>query len=192
MVKNMMKSLALAGLLAMAAVPITAGAEGKADPPAFQVQMSGAIAIPGLEAENGIILGGSCTPDVHTFDKGKLSPVPEHIVFAVHVDPKEKNPKAVNHFNVNLEDVKVNVLIYGSGKHPIATIPLNLTPQEELDPNTKTRFFVQCVFLAGPNKMDLPTGDYTYKFEASPKSGNPKREWVPSNNTFTIIDSSQH
>jgi hypothetical protein len=197
MVKNLVKTMVLAGLLATVSAPLTAAAEGKADPPAFQIKLSGATGVVQPEPKDGILSGGYCLPDIHIFDKAEIvqtpwGSVPNHIVFAVHVEPQANNKATVSNFNLN--DVKVNVMIYGSGNDLVATVPLEIHPG--IDPNTGTEFFVQCIFLNGPYQTNLPTGEYSYKFEATvknPKGDNPSehvRQWVPSNNTFTIVDSS--
>lgn len=194
MLTGIVKTMVLAGLLATVSAPLTTSAKGTAGAAPFQIKMSGATEIVQPEPKDGILSGGYCLPDIHLFDKSEIvntpfGQAPNHMVFAVHVTAQSNSPKASP---INLKDTNVEVLIYASGGDLVATVPMPLSPVK--DPNTGTDFFVQCIFLDGPNKTDLPTGEYSYKFKATVKNaqGDTKqRQWVPSNNKFTIVDSSQ-
>lgn len=201
----------LGGCFSLAAmvVPFTASAatiSTNHGSQAFQIKLSGATEVPiNAEPKDGILQGGFCTPDVHVFNENQVVPglAPgstdeNHIVFAVNVAPQSKNAQAIKNFN--LSDVKVNVLLYGANHQFLGKMNLPETVQGRVDPHTGKQFFVQCLWLQKPQNggvyLGLPTGEYTYKFEATvtnPNGGHPvthTRDWVPSNNTFTIVDGS--
>ncbi|MFC3885595.1 hypothetical protein ACFOU2_19825 [Bacillus songklensis] len=65
------------------------------------------------------------------------------------------------------------------------------------DPNTEKPFWVSALYFEGDiqgegrTAIDLPTGEYNYKFKAkeNDKNGHVLDVWVPENHKFTIVNS---
>jgi hypothetical protein len=208
-------SVTLAAGVALLATPFAVSVHGAhADGPqtqanasdqtfnASQIRISGAIENPGQpDPKDGILSGVDCSPDAHTFDKSAQNPF-AHIVFAVQVTPEAKSDQAPSQKVIN-ENTMVDVLIYGADGKLAETVNVPFSA-DHVDSNTGNSFFVRCVWLNNAGLAQafgetlLPTGDYTYKFKATftnPNGGHPikhVRTWVPTNNTFTIFDSSQN
>jgi hypothetical protein len=211
-------SVALASSLVLLAVPFAASAQAaKAQGSdqnfnASQIRISGAIDNPGQpDPKDGILgidilSGKDCSPDVHSFDMSATKDPYAHITFAVQATPEAKSDHAPSQDFIN-QNTTVDVLIYGAGGQLVETVKMphndpNGVVPHKADSNTGNQFYVRCVWLNNQQMADafgeklLPTGDYTYKFKATftdPNSGYQHvRTWVPSNNTFTIFDSSKN
>lgn len=204
-----------AGLIAMLLVPLmgfSANAKGKPEPnkimPNQITLRSGGIGVDFADPEfldapdyvkamyhqpvDGIISGQlGCVPDVHVFNKS----VPgEHIVFTAGVKEFAKHADVVNF----LDDFTIYVEITGNGQK-ILELPFyyHADPEtgEGVDPNTNRPFWVSALYFAdaypGATVINLPTGEYNYKFKAKAngKNGHVLGNWVPKNHKFTIVDS---
>jgi hypothetical protein len=211
--KKWLYSALLAGLVAILLIPLmgfSANAKGKGKLMPNQITLqSGGVGVPlGLAEElfpglyhsptDGIIggvaggLGLGCVPDVHEFSKSVEG---EHIVFTAGVKEFETNDDAA----ALLEEFTIYVEITSNG-HKVAELPFNYHADpatgDGVDPNTGKPFWVSALYFTDPgyptNVIDLPTGEYEYKFKAKANSKNNKGHvldvWVPKNHKFTILN----
>jgi hypothetical protein len=185
--KRWFYTLGLAGLIAVLLIPLmgfSSNAEGQKILKPNQIMLeSGGIGVPGFEKpRDGIISGtAGCVPDLHEYDKTAEF---GHIVFSAGVkkmrnqEQAEKNP-----------ELKIFVEISSEGKI-VGEFPFVL--HETPDPNTEKPFWVSAIYFeeayTGANVIDLPTGDYNYKFIAKDKNDKVLDVWVPKNHKFTITD----
>lgn len=171
----------------------------------YTIHVSGATELPQPDPVNGILAGGACSPDTNQFNLAQKlvtnvstgKPEPNHMVFAVQITPGDKNTSKVLTEADIAKDTTVYVRIYDAAGNFIRlyNVPKSATP----DPNTKNPYFVQCVWLSNAqlatkfNETMLPAGTYRYNFLVSvsdPKTGLIQKTWTPSDNTFTLVDSS--
>lgn len=204
--KKWMYSVLTAGLIAILLIPLmgfSANAKGKKAIMPNQITLqSGGIGVPfemvgdlypGVyhQPADGIISGElGCVPDVHEFNKS----VPgEHIVFTAGVKEFATNDDAA----ALLDEFTIYVEITGNGQK-IMELPFyyHADPEtgEGVDPNTGKPFWVSALYFSeaypGATVIDLPTGEYNYKFKAKAngKNGKVLGNWVPKNHKFTIVE----
>jgi hypothetical protein len=209
MKKKWFYSVAMIGLIAVLLIPLmgfssTSKGQTKIKPNLITLK-SGGIGVPldQVPAElyhqplDGIISGAiGCQPDVHVFDKsntamGPFGPETEHIVFTAGVAeiPKQKIAEAI------ADKFTIYVEITSNGQK-VLELPFRL--HQTPDPNTGKPFWVSALYFEGDiqgkgrTAVNLPTGEYSYKFKAKVinKNGPVLDVWVPKNHKFTIIDSS--
>ena len=210
MKKKWFKSAALVGLIAVLSIPLMgfSSHEKEKEKERLDIELrSGGIGVPfgqlppdvpaGLyhQPKDGIISGAiGCQPDVHVFDKsnvgmGPFGPETEHIVFTAGIKEISTQKKAEQ---LEKDGVTIYVEI-SSNRHKILTLPFHL--HETPDPNTNKPFWVSTLYfegdITGPGRtaVDLPTGEYSYKFKAKDKKGRVVDEWEPKNHKFTIVKS---
>lgn len=151
---------------------------------------------PGLyhEPTDGIIagiggVGAGCVPDVHEFNKSIEG---EHIVFTAGVSEFATHTDAAAFLN----DFTIYVEITSNGEK-VLELPFQYHADpvtgEGVDPNTGKPFWVSALYFKeaypGATVVDLPTGEYNYKFiaKANGKNGHVLDVWVPKDHKFTII-----
>ncbi|PLR96493.1 hypothetical protein [Bacillus sp. T33-2] len=149
----------------------------------------------GIIAGNGGI-GFGCVPDVHEFNKSTAG---EHIVFTAGVKEFATHAAAAKF----LDYFSIYVEIRSNGKK-VLELPFQYhvnheTGEVAVDPNTGKPFWVSALYFKnaypGATVIDLPTGEYNYKFKAISKGikGHGKKGyvldvWAPKNNKFTIVE----
>jgi hypothetical protein len=148
------------------------------------------LPIDGITAGNGGI-GFGCVPDVHEFNKSIEGG--ESIIFTAGVSELATNSDAVAFLN----DFTIYVEITSNGEK-VLELPFyyhgNPETGDGVDPNTGKPFWVSALYFneayPGATVVDLPTGEYNYKFiaKANGKNGHVLDVWVPKNHKFTIID----
>jgi hypothetical protein len=143
----------------------------------------------GIIAGNGGI-GAGCVPDVHEFNKSTEG---EHIVFTAGVSEFATHADAA----ALLNEFTIYVEITGNGQK-ILELPFyyhaDPVTGDGVDPNTGKPFWVSALYFKeaypGATVVDLPTGEYNYKFKAKAngKNGHVLDVWVPKNHKFTIVN----
>ncbi|NOU97413.1 hypothetical protein GC093_29905 [Paenibacillus sp. LMG 31456] len=207
--KKVLFSAAAIGLIAALSIPLigfgTTTAYAKVKPNQVTLE-SGGVGVPiGIgpfdpkiyhEPTDGIISGAlGCVPDTHEFDKSNTGIGPggvehEHIVFTAGVTEISEQGEAVE----SKGDFTLYVEITSNGQKLIE-LPFRL--HDTPDPNTGKPFWVSALYFEGNVQGDgrtainLPTGEYNYKFKAKEigKNGHVLDVWVPKNHKFTIVDS---
>jgi hypothetical protein len=207
--KRWLYTVGFAGLIAILLIPLmgfSANAKGQTKIKPNQITLeSGGVGVPLELAEelfpglyhsptDGIISGAygevGCVPDIHEFSKSNPG---EHIVFTAGVEEFANNEDAA----AFLEDFTIYVEITSNGQK-VVELPFfyHADPQsgEGVDPNTGKPFWVSALYFSeaypGAKVIDLPTGEYNYKFKAKAngKNGHVLDVWVPKNHKFTIVD----
>lgn len=149
------------------------------------------------EPKDGIISGAiGCQPDIHVFSKSNIGTLDgqqtaEHIVFTAGIKGIS-TPTDANQFDAS--GSKIYVQITSNHKKVLEQV---FYQHPFVDPNTQKPFWVSTIYLkgdvpggAGPGRsaIDLPTGDYSYKFVAKDKKGHVVDVWEPENHEFTITE----
>lgn len=201
--KKWIYSVLTAGLIAVILVPLmgfSPNAKGKPKISPNQITLqTGGVGVPLGEANeyfpgvyhqptDGIIggvaggLGFGCVPDVHEFSKSVEG---EHIVFTAAVKEFASNADV----EALLDDFTIYVEITSNGQKVIE-LPFFYHGE---DPNENKPFWVSALYFSeaypGANVINLPTGEYNYKFKAkaNEKNGHVLDVWVPKNHKFTIV-----
>ncbi|MBS4211297.1 MULTISPECIES: hypothetical protein [Neobacillus] len=204
MKKKWFYTVALAGLIAIPLSGFSSDAKSKMKIMPNQITLeSGGTSVPYSLIPNfpsfyhqpmdGIISGAlGCVPDKHEFNKSTPG---EHIVFTAGIGEfsTEEQALALN------DDFTIYVEITSNGQR-VLELPFEYHRAPDgttVDPNTKKPFWVSALYFKsikeGPIErkgIDLPTGEYNYKFKVkvNGKNGHILDVWVPKNHKFTIID----